>query len=144
MAETVYNHVKDSGGPRENFGNGSVRDSEDGKGRFDLISTIALRRLANHYQNGAKKYGDRNWEKGQRLGRFVSSAMRHLQCLLEGKKDEDHAAAVAWNAFAVIHIGELIKQGKLPKEFDDIYYSSDPETEQNASETLPSGQVAAT
>jgi hypothetical protein len=35
-------------------------------------------------------------------------------------KDEDHAAAIAWNIFAFIHTKEMIDQGKLPKELDNI------------------------
>ena len=35
-----------------------------GKGRCDLLPPNALLRLARHFENGSKKYGDRNWEKG--------------------------------------------------------------------------------
>ena len=118
-APTRYTDVKDSGA-REEFSTGSRRDTQDGKGRFDLISPIALRRLAVHYENGSRKYGDRNWEKGQPLGRYVSSGMRHWLALLEGDHSEDHAAAVAWNAFAFIHTADAIARGTLPAELDDI------------------------
>lgn len=114
-----FQSVLDSG-QRQEFATGSVRDTREGKGRYDLISTIALRRLARHYQNGAVKYGDRNWEKGQPLSRYLDSAMRHLIALLDRQHDEDHCAAVAWNAFGFMHTAELIEQGKLPSELDDI------------------------
>lgn len=114
-----FSGVKDSG-KREEFATGSRRDTRDGKGRFDLISTIALRRLARHLENGARKYGDRNWEKGQPLGRYLDSAMRHLVSLLECQHDEDHAAAVMWNAMAFIHTAEMIARGELPADLDDI------------------------
>jgi len=91
MNETKFTAVKDSG-ERQQFSTGSVRDTQVGKGRFDLIPTDALRRLAQHYENGARKYGDRNWEKGQPLGRYLDSAFRHLVNVLDGKTDEDHAA----------------------------------------------------
>lgn len=112
-----FNEVLDSG-VRQEFATGSVRDTREGKGRYDLISTIALRRLAQHYENGAVKYGDRNWEKGQPLNRYWDSAVRHLINWLEGERSEDHLAAAAWNVFSIIHTEELIAQGKLPKELN--------------------------
>lgn len=47
--------VKDSG-RREEFTGGAVRDVREGKGRYDLISPIAMRRLALVYEKGANKY----------------------------------------------------------------------------------------
>jgi hypothetical protein len=117
MAE--FDEVKDSG-QRQEFETGSKRDTRDGKGRYDLIPAYALSRLARHYENGAKKYGDRNWEKGQPLARYLDSMIRHAYKFLGGSRDEDHLAAVAWNALAYIETEERIKKGILPKELDDI------------------------
>jgi hypothetical protein len=114
-----FDKVKDSG-KRQQFNTGAVRDIQEGKGRYDLISPIALQRLARHYENGAKKYGDNNWQKGMPLSRYLDSLLRHTFKLLMGMKDEDHAAAIAWNIFAFIHTKEMIDQGKLPKELDNI------------------------
>jgi hypothetical protein len=110
--------TKDSG-KRQQFATGSVRDTAEGKGRFDLIPTMPLRRLAGLYERGAKKYGDRNWQKGQPLMRYVDSAMRHLNCLIAGEPEEDHAAAIAWNMFALMFTVGEIEAGRLPKELDD-------------------------
>jgi len=110
--------TKDSGA-RQAFATGSVRDLATGKGRFDLIPTAPLRRLAGLYERGAQKYGDRNWEKGQPLMRYVDSAMRHLNCLVAGEPEEDHASAVAWNMFGYVQTLEGIAAGRLPKELDD-------------------------
>jgi len=128
MNETKFTAVKDSG-ERQQFSTGSVRDTQVGKGRFDLIPTDALRRLAQHYENGARKYGDRNWEKGQPLGRYLDSAFRHLVNVLDGKTDEDHASAVSWNLFGYIHTLEAIKAGKLPLELDDLGHAFAPGTQ---------------
>ena len=49
-----------------------ISDTEDGK------YNSAMRRLAQHYQNGAKKYAKNNWRKGQPISRYYDSAMRHL------------------------------------------------------------------
>lgn len=115
----TFSEVKDSG-VREEFSTGSRRDTQDGKGRFDLISPIALQRLAIHYQNGANKYGDRNWEKGQPLSRYISSALGHINKFMLGLDDEDHLSAAAWNIFCVIHTEEMVVQGKLPLELVDL------------------------
>jgi len=117
MAE--FDKVEDSGS-RQEFKTGSVRDTNVGKGRFDLIPPYALKRLAKHYENGAKKYGDRNWEKGQNLSRYLDSAIRHAYAFLGGSCVEDHLAAVAWNALAYIETEDRINKGLLPKELDDI------------------------
>lgn len=114
-----FTEVQDSG-KRQEFETGSKRDTRDGKGRFDLIPSYALTRLARHYENGAKKYGDRNWEKGQPLARYLDSMIRHAYKFLGGSREEDHLAAVAWNALSYIETEHRIEQGILPADLDDI------------------------
>lgn len=97
-----YEILEDSG-DRIDYGTGAVRDVETGKGRFDLIPYDPLRRLAIHYENGANKYQERNWEKGIPVSRCFSSAIRHLFRWLAGSRSEDHLAAAAWNIFAIMH-----------------------------------------
>ena len=112
--------IKTSGKTQE-FESGAHRDIQEGKGRYDLIPTIALKRLAIHYENGANAYGENNWKNGMPLRRFLDSAMRHLQQCLDGKEDEDHAGAVLWNVCGFIYTQQAIKDGKLPKELDNLY-----------------------
>ena len=119
MKTTDFNDVKDSG-KRENFTTGSRRDTREGKGRYDLASVYAEDRMAKHLENGARKYGDRNWEKGQPLSRYYDSAKRHINKRLAGFTDEDHDAAAAWNIMAAMHTKMLIDAGRLPKELDDM------------------------
>lgn len=88
--------IKDSG-ERTEFETGAVRDMHEGKGRFDLLPMCVLMRLAQHYEAGAKKYSDRNWEKGIPAHSFADSAMRHLVKYLDGWDDEDHLIAAIWN-----------------------------------------------
>lgn len=94
--------IKDSGS-RSEYPSGAVRDNGSGKGRCDLISTQGLLRLARWYELGARKYADRNWEKGMNVSRYVDAAFRHLVKYMAGCDDEDHLAAVAWNVFAIMH-----------------------------------------
>ena len=118
-----YSEVKDSG-ERQEFETGSRRDTRCGKGRYDLIPAYPMYRLARHFENGAVKYGDRNWEKGQPLSRYLDSCMRHLWKVINGDNDEDHEAAVAWNIFAYMHTLNVINEGTLPESLDDLGRSS--------------------
>jgi hypothetical protein len=115
---TNFTAVKDSG-ERRSFTTGSVRDVRTGKGRYDLLPVLAVARLAKHTENGAVKYGDRNWEKGQPLMTYIDSAKRHIDKHIEGLRDEDHLAAAAWNIMACIQTEEMIQRGLLPDELDD-------------------------
>jgi len=111
--------LKDSG-KRQEFTTGAVRDTAEGKGRYDLISPIATKRLAIVLEKGAKKYSSRNWEKGMNLARLIDSAKRHLDQFLEGNRDEDHAGQAMFNVMALIHTEEMIKRGLLPEELNDL------------------------
>lgn len=53
--------------------------------------------LAKHYAEGAKKYNDRNMEKGLPWHSMVDSAMRHYAKFIRGDKDEPHDRAFMWN-----------------------------------------------
>lgn len=53
--------------------------------------------VAKHFENGALKYGEHNWQKGIPISRYIDSALRHLMKDLAGETDEDHAAAFVWN-----------------------------------------------
>ena len=117
--EIAFNKVQDSG-ERRKFKSGAHRDMSSGKGRFDLLSPISLTRLARHFENGAVKYGDRNWEKGLPMSSFFDSAVRHMYKYLEGHKDEDHLAAAMWNVHCLIHTEEMINRGIFSKELNDM------------------------
>ena len=104
----------------ENFSTGSRRDSREGKGRYDLIPWIVISQLSKRFESGAQLYGDRNWEKGQPLGRYLDSALRHLFQFLEGEINEDHGIASIWNLIALMATLQKIKDGELPESLDDL------------------------
>lgn len=116
----MNNHILKDGGEREVNETGYLREPNSGRGRYELISPIMLRRLAILYERGAEKYDSRNWEKGGKLSRFLNSALRHTLQYLEGYRDEDHLIQAIWNLTCIVHIEEMIKRGKLPAEFDDL------------------------
>ncbi len=109
-------------GHRVDYGNGATRESAPGKGRFDLISPIAMTKLAVLLEKGAAKYEARNWELGLPLHTFVDSGMRHLAMLMmdEDESYEDHAVAALWNMMALVHTREMIHRGLLPASLDDL------------------------
>ena len=88
--------ILDSGTRRE-FPTGSVRDMSEGKGRFDLAPWVAIWEVAKHCENGAKKYGEHNVDKGIPVHSFIDSAFRHLVKYVDGWTDEPHLIAAAWN-----------------------------------------------
>lgn len=121
------------GGKRMSFGEGlAEREPADGKGHYDLITPFGIRRLAIWYELGAKKYADRNWEKGMPFSRYIDAAKRHLDKYIMGMTDEDHLAAAAWNILSIMHHEEL---GQM--EFDDMpHYMSDESQKERVKKQL--------
>lgn len=107
-------------GKRQAFWTGAVRDTAEGKARPDLCSPFAEERRGTWMALGARKYSERNWEKGMPLSRFLASLCRHVMKLKQGDRSEDHAAAICFNAEAIMHGEEMIRRGLWPKEFDDL------------------------
>lgn len=88
--------IKDSG-ERTTFSTGAVRDMHAGKGRMDLLPWAAIIEVSKHCENGAKKYGEHNVNRGIPTHSLLDSAMRHAAKYLDGQNDEDHLLAAAWN-----------------------------------------------
>ena len=95
--------IKDSGNRRE-FESGAVRDMSEGKGRMDLLPWSAIMEVAKHCENGAKKYGEHNVDKGIPTHSLCDSAARHLAKYFEGWDDEPHLLAAAWNLLWAIQM----------------------------------------
>lgn len=128
--------LKDTGA-RTEFETGAVREASlVDKGRYDLVSPYAIRRLAVVCAKGAIKYDDRNWEKGMQLHRYIDSAKRHLDQYLMGQTDEDHLGHALWNIHALIHTEEMISRGILSPSLDDIpKYEQDKNDSSRVQET---------
>lgn len=74
--------------------------------RYDLISPIGLRRIAETYAEGSQKYGDHNWLKGMPASDLLNHALAHLNDFKRGDTSEDHLAHAAWNLIAMMHFQE--------------------------------------
>jgi hypothetical protein len=113
---------KDSG-TRAEFETGAVRDAQEGKGRMDLIPTRALFALAQVFEEGARKYASRNWEKGIPLSRYFDSGIRHAYKYLRGDRDEPHDAMAVWNFMCLMETRMRIEEGLLPESLNDLPFN---------------------
>lgn len=67
------------------------------KGLPDLFLEVS-----KHFEEGAKKYGEYNWQKGIPTQSYIDSAIRHLLKYKAGWDDEPHDRAFAWNIICLI------------------------------------------
>lgn len=91
------------------------------KPRIDLIDPGFLLRLGDHYGVGARKYAERNWQKGMSFSRCYASAQRHMLAFWSGEDDDPetgspHVIAAAWNMAALDY---YMADADLRKKFDD-------------------------
>ena len=61
-----------------------------------------LLEVSKHFEEGAKKYGENNWQKGIPTHCYIDSAVRHYLKWLRGDKDEPHDKAFVWNLICCI------------------------------------------
>lgn len=73
----------------------------DDKFMFDDGCTMILE-VAKHFEEGAKKYGEFNWQKGIPAHCYVDSAVRHYLKHCRGDQDEPHDRAFMWNLMCCI------------------------------------------
>lgn len=68
---------------------------------FDSYQDMILE-VSKHFEEGAKKYSERNWEKGIPIHCYIDSAVRHYLKFLRGDTDERHDRAFCWNILCCI------------------------------------------
>lgn len=70
----------------------------------DPIKCLAfgLKQVSKHYEAGAIKYGENNWQLGQPLSVLLDSGMRHNVKAIAEITDEPHHRAAAWNYLCAI------------------------------------------
>jgi len=114
--------IKDSG-ERQSFNTGAVRDTQQGKGRYDLLPFRTIEHLSKHYEAGCLKYGNRNWEIGMPISRYLDSSIRHLFKFVLGKDKEDgenHLISSIWNLCCLYDTILRVQEGKLPDNLLDL------------------------
>lgn len=61
-----------------------------------------LLEVAKHFEEGALKYGENNWQKGIPVHSYIDSAIRHLLRYWHKEDDERHDRAFCWNILCAI------------------------------------------
>ena len=80
--------------------------------RMDLIPPEAVTALAEVLAYGAKKYGDRNWEKGIRYSRVFAAVQRHLWAWWRGE-DVDEESKLGHLQHALCGLAFLVTYKEL-------------------------------
>lgn len=90
--------LKDSG-ERQTFDTGAMREPNLGRGRYDLISPIALREVAILYKRVDRKHCDEL--------NHLNLAIKSLQDFLEGSRTNNRLAVCAYHCFSLIKLKHL-------------------------------------
>lgn len=86
---------------------------DDTKLRIDLVPVSAITALAAVLTFGAKKYSDRNWEKGFKWTRVYGALLRHLLLWYAGQnKDEESGLS---------HLDHILCNAAFLKEFETTH-----------------------
>lgn len=64
---------------------------------YDMMLDVSI-----HFEEGAKKYGEYNWQKGIPESSYIDSAVRHYMKYRAGMEDERHDRAFVWNILCLI------------------------------------------
>jgi len=91
------------------FSSGATSSTE--KPRYDLIPTVALRRLAQRFGYGAEKHGDHNYKQGAHDAQFIRDRVNHMiehaVNYANGDRSTDHLGAVMCNAAMLAELERL-------------------------------------
>lgn len=68
---------------------------------YTVYPTMYLE-VSKHFEEGAKKYGEHNWQKGIPVKCYIDSAVRHYLKFMRGDNDEPHDRALVWNILCCI------------------------------------------
>ena len=69
---------------------------------FDGSPETMILETSKHFEEGAKKYGENNWQRGLPVNCYIDSAIRHYLKWRRGDKDEPHDRAFVWNIMCCI------------------------------------------
>lgn len=69
---------------------------------YDGSPETMLLEVSKHFEEGATKYGENNWQKGLPVNCYIDSAIRHYLKYRRGDNDEPHDRAFVWNLLCCI------------------------------------------
>ncbi len=89
--------------------------------RYDLLSPSSLRGTTSVLTIGAKKYSERNWEKGLEFGRLYRGALGHMLDWFDGEElDPESGLNHLHHAACCIHfLQHYVANPEKYKEFDN-------------------------
>ena len=64
---------------------------------YDMMLDVSI-----HFEDGSKKYGEYNWQKGIPESSYIDSAVRHYLKFRAGMDDERHDRAFVWNILCLM------------------------------------------
>ena len=116
--------IADSGN-RTEYTNGFNRDYKEGVGRMDLLPWRAIRQVSIHCEEGAKKYGERNIDRGCPQFSLYSSGFRHLSKVIDPDDNDPedtltHLRAAAWNILWAL---EQFVNGKADIDYSKVEHN---------------------
>lgn len=97
---------------------GKKNDRIDDKTRWELLPLDCLEDIARVYTEGAKKYGDNNWQNLENgYERYKGAMFRHLLAHETGEEfDKEtgcrHLAQCCWNLLAMLYLSKHNKNNK--------------------------------
>lgn len=102
------------------FPTGAIRSDNTGRERFDFISPLALKELAQFLSTTENAFAQVNYFLGIPEEACVESALRHINDFrINGEKEE--AVALLFNAVALVHTIALKERG----EYKEIYHKTE-------------------
>lgn len=90
-----------------------------------------LLEVAKHFEEGAEKYGENNWQKGIPVHSYIDSAIRHLLRYWNNENDERHDRAFCWNILCAIWTCENkpelndFSNGNITKDYCEVCVHQD-------------------
>ena len=116
--------IADSG-ERTTYDNGFNRDMGEMKGRMDLLPWRAIREVSIHCEMGAKKYGERNIDRGCPQFSLYSSGIRHMSKVIDPDDNDPedtltHLRAAAWNILWAL---EQYVNGKADIDYSKVEHN---------------------
>ena len=98
----------------DEFRKGEGRKDDQDKLRMELLPPEFLEATASILTFGAKKYDDRNWEKGMAWSRVYGALMRHLWSWWKGDvSDPETGKSHLWHACCCLAFLVTYEQRKV-------------------------------
>jgi len=91
---------------------------DHGKIPLELLSPVALFKIGQVLEFGARKYDNHNWRKGMKWSRVAGAAFRHLLAWLGGE-DKDPESGLSHLAHCACCLLFLLEYETTKPELDD-------------------------